>query len=107
MNLFRDYFAGVPAPSDIELEAADRRRRSANHSHVESPEPKLIPIHNYIKSNKQKWFAVVFFTTIPHDHPRTSKEGQIVAKFTGQGDAWVYAKSKQSVPAPLWSIVIR
>lgn len=46
-------------------------------------------VRNYIAREK-KWKTVVIFETLPRDHPRKSKEGREVAKFTALGDAYNY-----------------
>jgi len=49
-------------------------------------------------NGKKKWASVVVFETLPRESPKTSSEGETLARFAGLGDAYVYAQSKLQAP---------
>jgi len=54
----------------------------------------MVEYGDYRKANsRQKWTQVVVFEGIPHDSPRTSKEGVELARFRHAGDAYAYASN--------------
>lgn len=61
----------------------------------------MIKIYNGRQvDSKKRWVEVVRFATEPRERPTRSKEGVVVAKFIGVGDAWAYAKFKIAAHNP-------
>ena len=70
----------------------------------------LTRLENYRQpGGKRKWIAVGYFVTEPRDLPRTSKEFVEVARFTGEGDAHLYANvlARRPDARTWWAVVVR
>ena len=69
--------------------------------------PPLCDIQN--RTTEKKWKTVGYFTAEPHDNPATSKSMIEAAKFTGYGDAWMYANYLARRPNAewWWAVVVR
>jgi hypothetical protein len=70
---------------------------------------KAAPIQDWRGTRKKKWTEVVVFQGEPRHSPRVSKEGEVVAKFAAEGDAWIYALdlSRHPMTRSAWAVVIR
>ena len=70
---------------------------------------KAASIQNWRGTRKKKWTEVVVFQSEPLYSPRVSREGEVVAKFAAEGDAWTRALDLRSRPTvkSAWAVVIR
>jgi len=73
-------------------------------------------VRNWISSKKRaskrkQWFYVLVFEHAPTDGmPNESKQGEELARFRGQGEAWGYARDVARTPGSFkgsWGVVIR